>query len=131
MSQSNTLQILGTFAGVCVVNVSAVTAVWIQVTKRSGRTDVKIDEVSAGVTTAADKADVAADKADIVAKRVEPISNGFAASVLAKLSRIEEGQAAHSEELARAREEIRETRTELHRHIGDHAAADVRRRHTD
>jgi hypothetical protein len=107
VSDTNTLGLVLTFAGVCVVNGAAVAVVWLQGKTRSDRTDAKIDEVGAGVSTAS-------DKADVVAKRVEPVSNGFAARVLLSLETLEAGQ--------------ERTEAKLDRHIGDHAAADVRRK---
>jgi hypothetical protein len=113
VSDTNTLGLVLTFAGVCVVNGGAVAIVWIQGKTRSDRTDAKIDQVGVGVDTAATEAATAA-------KRVEPVSNGFADKVLSSLAALTTDLAAHGDEL-------HEVREKLDRHIGDHAAADVRR----
>jgi hypothetical protein len=114
VSDTSTLGVVLSFAGVCVVNGAAVGIVWIQGKTRSDRTDAKIDAVGVGVNTAATNADTAATEAATAAKRVEPVSNGFAGKVLDSLEVLEAGQ--------------KRTEAKLDRHIGDHASADVRRR---
>jgi hypothetical protein len=120
VSDTNTLGLILSFAGVCVVNGGAVAVVWIQGKTRSDRTDAKIDEVGIGVNTAA-------DKADTVARRVEPISNGFASEVRVGLAEIRVEQARGREALQEVRQTVEKAISRLDEHIGDHAKADVLR----
>lgn len=96
--------------------------------RRSQRTDATATRTEKALKQVSVNADTAATEAASAAERIVPVSNGFAEEMRAGLARIERNQMAHAEEL---REELREVRHELDRHIGDHASADVRRRGTD
>lgn len=128
MSDTDTLQILMTFAAVCVVNGTAVAIVWIQGKTRADRTDAKIDEVGAGVSTAATDAATAATEAASAAQRVIPVSNGFAPAVVKALGEIRAEQIESAKERAADRVALGKALDLIGGHLGDHASADVRRK---
>lgn len=84
---------------------------------QSATTDQKIDVASAS-------ADTATQAAELAAKRAEPVSNGFAGKVLAGLEEI-------TTKMSLLGGEVHELRIRVDGHIGDHAAADVRRHKED
>lgn len=117
MSDASTLSVVLAFAGICLTQL----VVWNSGRTRSNKTDGKIDVADSKIDVASANADTAAVEAATAARRTAPISNGFAGRVIGSLEELARGQAA-------LHKDVREVRQKLDKHIGDHAAADVRRR---